>query len=94
MAVMELPKDIKKADVMDEPFVLYPTGSEEGIEAEWQYVYTWCHRVTAVAMFSKDELMDAVPDNGKVELQVVGRLNCGQYFFGSDTITIIDRHWW
>jgi hypothetical protein len=93
MAVMELPKGIKKADVKDEPLVLYPAGSEEGIEAEWQYVYTWCQRVMAVALFSKNDLMDAVPDNGRVKLQVVGRLNCGQYFFGSDTITIINRHW-
>ena len=46
---MELPGGVKKADVKDEPFILYPAGSERGIEAEWQYVYTWCQRVTAVA---------------------------------------------
>ncbi len=95
MAIMELPKGIKKADVKNEPFVLYPSGSEDGIEAERQYAYTkWCRRVEAVAQFSKSELMDAVANNGRIQLQVVGQLNCGQYFFGSDAIRIIGRHWW
>lgn len=95
-AVMELPSGIKKTDVKYEPFVLYPVGSEEGIEAYWQvvYVYRWCRRVEAIALFHKNELLDAIPDNGMVELQVVGQLNSGQYFFGNDTIRIIDRHWW
>jgi glucuronoarabinoxylan endo-1,4-beta-xylanase len=101
MAVMELPKGIEKADVKDEPIVLYPPNSN-GIEADWQSIYEcnpwwgsawwrspwWCHRVKAVALFNTDKLMDAVPDDGRVLLQVVGRLNSGQYFVGSDTIKI------
>ena len=35
--------------------------------------------------------MDAVADNGSVELQVFGLLKTGQYFYGSDTIKIINR---
>ncbi len=94
-AVMELPKGIKKIDVKNEPFVLYPAGSEEGIEADWQRIYTtWYRRVEAVALFSKSELMGAVPNNGRVKLQVVGQLKSGQYFFGSDTIRIIGKYWW
>ncbi len=123
MAMMTLPKGIKKSDVADEPFILYPPDSNDGIEADWQRIYGWnpwwcsdwlasrqsrgrcypwwCHRVKAVAFFNKDELMAAVPDDGQVQLQVVGRLISGQYFVGSDTIRIITPkpphrppHWW
>jgi len=94
-AVMDLPRGIKKTDVKNESFVLYPAGSEEGIEADWQRIYTtWYRRVEAVALFSKSELMSAVPNNGIAGLQVVGQLKSGQYFYGSDTIRIIDRRWW
>lgn len=94
-AVMDLPKSIKRTDVKNEPLVLYPAGSEEGIESDWQRIYTtWYRRVEAVASFSKSELMNAVPGNGGVKLQVVGQLKSGQYFYGNDTIRIIDRRWW
>ncbi len=100
MAKMRFPKGIKKTDIADEPFILYPPGCEQGIEACWQSTYRchswwWCPKTKAFALFSKNELMDAVPDNGPVQLQVVGQLNSGQYFVGSDTITIIDKYcWW
>jgi len=35
--------------------------------------------------------MDAVADNGSVELQVFGLLKTGQYFYGSDTIRVLER---
>ncbi|MBA7693385.1 hypothetical protein ES703_101966 [subsurface metagenome] len=41
------------------------------------------------ALFDKAELMDIVNDNGSVELQVVGQLKTGQYFYGTDTVRII-----
>jgi glucuronoarabinoxylan endo-1,4-beta-xylanase len=98
IAAMELPMGIKKSDVANEPLVLYPSGSSEGIEADWQCFHSpcgwwWCcpwwyHRVKALAFFSANELMDAVPEDGKVTLQVVGKLKSGQYFIGSDTIII------
>jgi len=41
------------------------------------------------AFFDKAELMDAVDDNGRVQLQVLGHLRQpGRYFYGSETITI------
>jgi len=44
------------------------------------------------AFFDKAELMDAVSDNGRVQLQILGHLRQpGQYFYGSDTIRIIPR---
>jgi probable HAF family extracellular repeat protein len=89
LAMMELPKGIKKSDLKNEHFVLYPDYSEEGIEANWQYVYTLRQRVEAIILFNKAELMNAIPNNVRVQLYVVGQLTSGQYFFGSDTIRII-----
>ena len=34
------------------------------------------------------DLTAAIADNGKVELEVIGRLKGGQYFHGSDSIII------
>ena len=94
MAVMTLPEGIEEDDIKDEKFVLYPAESEEGIEASRQYVYSKHGRVKAIAFFDKAELMNAVPENGWVELNVVGKLESGQYFYGSDAVKIIDWGWW
>ncbi|MBA7664457.1 hypothetical protein ES703_72518 [subsurface metagenome] len=93
LAVMTLPEGIEEDDIEDEKFVLYPAESEEGIEASCQYVYSKHGRVKAIALFDKAELMNAVPENGWVELNVVGKLESGQYFYGSDTVEIIDWGW-
>ena len=51
---------------------------------------------TIQGAIDKAELMDAVEQNGKVELTVVGKLESGQYIPGSDTVRIIQprRHSW
>jgi len=92
MAILRLPKGITKDQIdTSEPILLYPGQ----IEADW----TWIRRgfdykcrawnTTIFASFDKDDLMDAIPDKGQVELVVVGQLKTGQYFFGSDTVTVI-----
>jgi len=48
-------------------------------------------RTSILALFKKDELMDVVDDDGRVELKVVGLLKTGQYFYGADTVRIISR---
>ena len=48
-------------------------------------------RASILALFKKDELMDVVDNDGRVELKVVGRLKTGQYFYGTDTVRIINR---
>jgi hypothetical protein len=101
MAMLELPRGIKKSDVADELLILYPPGSGDGLEAVWQRIYGcnmwgyscwcwpwWCPKVKAVALFNTDALLAAVPGDGMVKLQVVGRLNSGRYFVGSDSIWI------
>lgn len=65
------------------------------IEAERQHVFsvgrTGRKVVYVFAFFDKDRLMQAVPDNGNVELTVTGRLNDGQVYSGRDTVTIVGR---
>ena len=90
IAIMRLPDGVSKADVSDEPFVLYAGDSDsDGIEAIWQRVIGWGRRTSVFALFDKAELMDAAPNNGRVELTVVGRLESGQYIYGSDTVRIV-----
>jgi len=47
-------------------------------------------RVSIFAIYNKAELLSAVPDNGLVDIQVIGSLNTGQYFYGSGSLTILD----
>lgn len=91
MALVRLPGGIPKELIdSDELLVLYPGD----IEAMNQYIIeshsasTLCVRV--FAFFDKAELTDAVTDNGSVQLQTVGQLKTGRYFYGTDTVEIID----
>jgi hypothetical protein len=45
-------------------------------------------RTSIVALFKKDELMNTLDNEGRVELKVAGRLKTGQYFYGKDTVRI------
>ncbi|MHC5060337.1 MAG: GLUG motif-containing protein [Planctomycetota bacterium] len=82
MAIIRLPEGVTRHDIADEPFVLEPGG----IEASWQRVIG---RDRVFALFSKDELMDAVEGVGRVELTVVGKLESGQCISGTDTVRIV-----
>jgi hypothetical protein len=97
MATLRLPKGITKDQIdTNEPILLYPGQIEADkvwISREFDFK-CWAWRATISASFDKDELMDAIPDSGQVELAVVGRLKTGQYFFGTDTVTVIcPGHW-
>ncbi len=92
LASVRLPEGITKRQIdTDKPLLLYPSG----VEALHQYIFQSRRRgaqqTSILAFFDKAELMEAVPDNGQVELQVVGRLKTGQYFYGIDTVNIIGR---
>ena len=99
-ALLSLPDGITKNKIdTRQPLMLYPGG----IKAVSQYIFDIgsprCGNQHAIilACFDKDQLLDAIPDNGPVKLQAVGRLKTSRYFFGSDTITIKPRPlrpWW
>jgi len=95
MALLRLPAGITKDQVdTTQRLFLYPGE----IEANWQQVLQCKERdgpqTSILAFFKKTELMEAVPDNGQVELQVVGRLKTGQYFYGTNTVFIINPPTW
>jgi len=83
-AIMRLPEGIDRHDVSDEAFVLEPGG----IEAGWQRVIGWGDRAMVFMSFDKDEVMDELPDYGRVELTVIGKLESGQCIYGRDTVRI------
>ena len=90
MATLRLPEDVGKEQVdSNEPLLLYPGQ----IPATSQYLFEFPlgrPEYTVVrAFFDKALLMDAVADNGRLELKVVGKLKTGQSFSGTDTIWII-----
>jgi hypothetical protein len=91
MAVMELPRGIKRTDVSSEKFILLPSGGDEGIKAVLQVVLPFPHRIKVLAMFDKNELSELIPANGRIKLQVVGQLKSGQYVFGEDSIWILGK---
>ena len=89
MALIRLPRGITKNEIdSDTKLVLYPGG----IEAKSQVIRQRRRRpVTILAYFDKAEVMNAIENNGRVELQAVGRLKTSQYFYGEDSVTIRTR---
>ncbi len=91
MAWLRLPAGITRDDIdPNVPLTLYPGD----IEASRQFIFQndrYNNPGTFIlAFFKKSDLMDAVPDNGQVQLEVVGQLNTSRYFFGRRTIRIIN----
>ncbi len=87
LAMLRLPEGVTRDQVdSDQPLLLYPGG----IEAMSQRIIESRRQEASIfAFFDKAELMDAVSDNGSVELRVGGQLKTGQYFCGTDTVRII-----
>jgi len=89
MAMLRLPKGITDDQLdMNQPLMLYPGGIEAIYQFTCEYSGRIAIRTSVFACFDKNELMDAVPDDGPVELTVAGSLGTGQNFYGSDTMTI------
>ena len=91
-ARLYLPQGLTKDDFdCDTPLVLYPGG----IEAAWQRAFRHCKngvpRVSVLALFDRSALLEAVPEDGRVELQVVGQLTTGRRFYGCCTVRIVTR---
>ncbi|MCP4609604.1 MAG: HYR domain-containing protein [Planctomycetes bacterium] len=98
LAVIRFPAGTTAEDIdIGQPLILYPGDSPIGIEATTQRIVTWCiwgnTRVSVFASFSKDEVTAGVPDDGPVELMVIGRFESGQYFYGFDNVWICSWNW-
>ena len=97
LAVLRLPEGTTEDDInMDEPLILFP-GDSYGIEAISRRIVQRSRRgstsVSIFAFFSKDEVTAAVPEDGPVDMMVIGRFVSGQYFYGIDTVRIISWSW-
>ena len=92
LALLRLPEGVTRDQIdSSEPLLLYPAGSEAIRQYVIQYRRHGAQQVSIFAFFDKGELMAAVPDDGRVELQVVGELATGRYFYGTDMVRIIGR---
>jgi len=92
MAWMQLPEGITKDQIdLTAPLLLYPGPLEPINQYFFEHGQKGNKRTNIFILYDKAELLAAVPDNGPVDVQVVGMLTTGQYFYGSDFLTILDR---
>lgn len=95
-----LPQGIAKEQVdKDTPLTLYPGCIKAARQFVFQNRGRFDRRTRIIAFFDKNELLDAIDTNGRVQLMVHGNLiEPGRFFFGSDTIRITPpptkRPWW
>ena len=89
-ALLRLPEGVTQDQIDPNQTLLLHPGSIESIHQRINQSGSGSYQRTSIhALFKKDELMDAVDHDGRVELKVVGRLKTGQYFYGTDTVRII-----
>jgi hypothetical protein len=68
-----------------EPLLFFPGG----IQASHHRVVPWITGHTFVfGTFNKKDFLAAVPQNGRIEVRIVGRLKDGHYFSGTDTVKV------
>jgi len=92
MAWMQLPEGITKDQIdQDSPVLLYPGPLEPIKQYTFEQGQKGRKRTRIFLFYDKAELMTAVPDNGLVDIQVIGSLNTGQQFYGSSFLTILGR---
>lgn len=88
MAWLLLPEGIDKEQIVDEPLLLYPGE----VAALRQHIFQNSRRgnscTSIFAWFDKTKLIEAIPDNGKTELEVIGSLKSDQFFSGSDIVRV------
>jgi uncharacterized repeat protein (TIGR01451 family) len=84
IAVLGFSEGIVKSDIANEPLVLFPGN----VKAHQQIVIETDGKIQVVAVFDKEDVLDAIPVYGKVDVEVVGKLTTGQSFYGQATITI------
>jgi len=78
------PPGIGRGDVTDVLPMLFPGQ----IKAKRQFVYGSSNRAKVIALFDKNELLDAVKGYGEVTLKMTGSLTSGRTYSGEGTVTI------
>jgi hypothetical protein len=93
IALLRLPKEITREQIDTARALLFYPGRIEADSMWISKVFEIKHRAWSTmitASFDTDELLDAIDGTGRVELVITGQLKSGQYFFGTDTINVID----
>jgi hypothetical protein len=78
------PPGIGTDDVSDVLPMLHPGQ----IKARQQFVYGSAERAKVIALFDKNELLDAVKGYGEITLKMAGSLTSGRTYSGEGTVTI------
>jgi hypothetical protein len=92
MAWVHLPEGVSKEQVdEDEGVLLYPGGVEPVKQYVFEHGKKGDKRVSIFILYDKAELLAVVPDNGLIDVQIIGSLNNGRYFYGSSFLTIVGR---
>ncbi|MDH4240073.1 MAG: hypothetical protein OEW48_10960, partial [Phycisphaerae bacterium] len=89
-ALLRLPEGITQDQIdPNQTLLLHPLN----IEPEHQHIIqsglSGNQHTSIFAFFNKADLIHAVTDDGRLELNLVGQLKTGQYFYGTDTVRII-----
>jgi len=79
-----LPLGIGTDDVTDILPMLYPGQ----IKAKQQFIYGSANRAKVIALFDKNELLEAVKGYGEITLKMSGSLTSGRKYSGEGTVTI------
>ena len=90
IAWLRLADGVTRDQVDDnQPLTLYPGG----INSMRQYVFEYDRggktQTIVLAFFDRSKLLNAVNDNGRIELRAIGKLKTGQYFYGDNNIWIL-----
>jgi hypothetical protein len=99
IAVMVLPEAISKDQVSRQRFTLFPGGVEAVHQMVMPRTINDTTRAMVICFFDKAEVLAAVPDDGRAQLQLAGHLTSGQYCCGSGAVWIrnssqLERFWW
>jgi hypothetical protein len=85
-AVMVLPGDIMPEDVdRTRSMLMFPGALTAEYEKPPQRLNG---KTLMLARFRRSDLLEAVPEDGPLDLWVIGRLRDGHYFSATDTVTI------
>lgn len=84
IAMFQLPEGVRK---LDGKLSLYPSG----IECRMQQAIRIGKKTTIFAWFDKEDVMEAFPANGTVELTLVGKQLDGPYLYGKDRVVIFNK---
>jgi hypothetical protein len=83
------PHKIRTVNLLLKPLLLLYTGGGSLLQASNQnIVKSRKGMLRCLEFFNKDELLDAVGDNGHIELNVTTQLNTVCFLYGSDIIDI------